>query len=68
MENILDFIRAALPWIAMGLLLAIFSARSAAKKGKMRMGKRATITVQRECVLECAWVLRLEALLVIIPV
>ena len=32
MENILDFIRAALPWIAMGLLLAIFSVRSAAKK------------------------------------
>ena len=25
MENIFDFMRAALPWIAMGLLLAIFS-------------------------------------------
>lgn len=34
MENILDFIQAALPWIAMGLLLAIFSARSVAKKEK----------------------------------
>lgn len=34
MENILDFIKAALPWIAMGLLLAIFSAKSAAKKRK----------------------------------
>ena len=34
MENILDFIKAALPWIAMGLLLAIFFARSAAKKRK----------------------------------
>ena len=34
MENILDFIQAALPWIAMGLLLAIFSARSASKKRK----------------------------------
>lgn len=34
MENILDFMQAALPWIAMGLLLAIFSARSAAKKEK----------------------------------
>ena len=34
MENILEFIRAALPWIAMGLLLAIFVARSAAKKRK----------------------------------
>ena len=34
MESILDFIKAALPWIAMGLLLAIFSVRSAAKKKK----------------------------------
>ena len=34
MENILEFIRAALPWIAMGLLLAIFVARSAARKRK----------------------------------
>ena len=34
MENILDFMQAALPWIAMGLLLAIFFARSAAKKRK----------------------------------
>ena len=34
MENIFDFIWAALPWIAMGLLLAIFSARSVAKKRK----------------------------------
>ena len=34
MENIFDFIRAALPWVAMGLLLAIFSARSAAVKKK----------------------------------
>ena len=32
MDNIFDFIFAALPWIAMGLLLAIWSARSAAKK------------------------------------
>ena len=68
MENILDFMQAALPWIAMGLLLAIFSARSAAKKGKMRARMQATITVQKECVLECAWVLRLDPLLVIILV
>ena len=34
MDNILDFIQAAFPWIVMGLLLAIFSARSAAKKRK----------------------------------
>ena len=32
MESILDFIKAALPWIAMGLLLAIFFARSASEK------------------------------------
>ena len=34
MENIFDFMRAALPWIAMGLLLAIFCAGSASGKSK----------------------------------
>ena len=34
MENVFDFIQAAAPWIAMGLLLAIFAVRSAAKKKK----------------------------------
>ena len=32
MENVFDFLRAALPWIAMGLLLAVFFARSARKE------------------------------------
>lgn len=39
MENILEFMQAALPWIAMGLLLAIFFARSAAKKRKSENGE-----------------------------
>ena len=34
MEPVFDFLRAALPWIAVGLLLAVFSARSAKKKKK----------------------------------
>ena len=35
MENIVDFMSAALPWIAMGLLLAVFFARGfKAKKDK----------------------------------
>ena len=34
MEAIIDFIRAALPWVAMGLLLAVFAARSVGKKKK----------------------------------
>ncbi len=34
MENISDFLRAAMPWIAMGLLLAVFAARGAGKKKK----------------------------------
>ena len=34
MEYILDFIRAALPWIAMGLLLAVLFARGAVNKRK----------------------------------
>ena len=34
MEAIIDFIRAALPWVAMGLLLAVFAARSAGRKMK----------------------------------
>ena len=32
MKNILDFLSAALPWISIGLLLAIFFAQSARKK------------------------------------
>lgn len=32
MENVFDFLRAALPWIAMGLLLAVFFAKNARKK------------------------------------
>ena len=34
MENVFDFLRAALPWIVMGLLLAVFAARSAGRKKK----------------------------------
>ena len=34
MEAVFDFLRAALPWIAIGLLLAVFFARSAGKKKK----------------------------------
>ena len=34
MEQILEFIRAAAPWVAMGLLVAIFAVRSAVKKKK----------------------------------
>ena len=32
MKNVLDFLSAALPWVCIGLLLAIFFARSARKK------------------------------------
>lgn len=32
MEAVLDFLRAAMPWITMGLLLAIFAARQTNKK------------------------------------
>ena len=34
MGGIFDFLRAALPWIAIGLLLAVLFARSAGKKKK----------------------------------
>ena len=34
MEAVFDFVHAALPWIAVGLLLAVFFARSAGKKKK----------------------------------
>ena len=34
METVFDFIRAALPWIIMGLLLAVYFARCAGKKKK----------------------------------
>lgn len=34
MNEVLDFLRAALPWIAIGLLLAVFAARGAKKKNK----------------------------------
>ena len=34
MKEVFDFLRAALPWIAIGLLLAVFFARSVGKKKK----------------------------------
>ena len=34
MDAIIDFIRAALPWVAMGLLLAVFAARGTGRKKK----------------------------------
>ena len=34
MNEVLDFLRAARPWIAIGLLLAVFAARGAKKKNK----------------------------------
>ena len=34
MENVSDFLRAAMPWVAMGLLLAVFAARIAVRKKK----------------------------------
>ena len=34
MNEVLDFLRAALPWIVMGLLLAVFFASSAGKEKK----------------------------------
>ena len=36
MENVFDFLRAALPWIAVGLLLAVFIAKNAGKEKKER--------------------------------
>ena len=32
MHDVFAFLRAALPWVAIGLLLAVFAARSAGKK------------------------------------
>ena len=34
MENVIDFLRVALPWIAIGLFLAVFFARSTGNKKK----------------------------------
>lgn len=34
MGNVIDFLRAAMPWVAMGLLLAVFAAISAGRKKK----------------------------------
>lgn len=34
MEVIIDFLRAAMPWIAVGVLLAVFFARGAKHKKK----------------------------------
>ena len=44
MEQILEFVHAAAPWVAMGLLVAIFAVRSAVskKKGKKSEGDYGT--------------------------
>ena len=34
MENVLTFLRAAAPWISLGLLIAFFCVRPTVKKGK----------------------------------
>lgn len=34
MENVFEFVHAALPWIAIGLLLAVFAARNVAGKSQ----------------------------------
>ena len=34
MNAVFDFLRAALPWIAIGLLLAVFAVRNAGRKKK----------------------------------
>ena len=36
MEQVLEFTRAAAPWVAMGLLLAIFAVRSVVSKKKSK--------------------------------
>ena len=40
MKAVFDFLRAALPWIAVGLLLAVFFARSARKNKQGITGQR----------------------------
>ena len=37
MKDVMDFLSAALPWICLGLLLAIFFAKSAQKKKENKM-------------------------------
>lgn len=39
MEAVFEFTRAALPWVAVGLLLAVFAASSARKKQKQDPGE-----------------------------
>lgn len=50
MNNVLDFIRAAAPWVAVGLAVAIIAVRS----GKRRARARTAAMVWRACVLACA--------------
>ena len=49
MNNVLDFIRAAAPWVAVGLAVAIIAVRS----GKRRARARTAAMVWRACVLAC---------------
>ncbi len=44
MENIIDFMSAALPWLCMGLLVAVF----AASYGKKKSGKDETDSKEKE--------------------
>lgn len=57
MNTFLDFIRAAAPWVAMGLLVIIFCVRGAAKNKNEK--SRTAIMAQRECALELPWAQRL---------
>lgn len=51
-QNVLDFIHAALPWMTIGLLLAVFFARSASRKEEK--GERADYSIEGMCIGMCA--------------
>ena len=51
MDNVLDFLRAALPWIAVGLALAVLCARGAGKKNKKE--KKADYGTEGMCLGMC---------------
>ena len=50
MSSIYVFAGAAMPWIALGLLLAVFCVKASSKK---RLRKRKTTIVLKECPLGC---------------
>ena len=54
-DNVLAFLRAALPWVVTGLLLAVFFARNTGSKKKEKEEQRLALMSEEEFLKMTGW-------------